>query len=97
MMFAVTAAALIAAMVLALVRLYAGPSLYDRVLAANSFGTKTVLLIGVMGFLTGRPDFLDIALLYALLNFIGTIAVLKFFRYRTLGDRLESEKGKAGP
>ena len=65
-----------------------------RVLAANAFGTKTVLMISVMGFLTGRPDFLDIALLYALLNFIGTIAVLKFFRYRTLGDQLqEEEKG----
>jgi multicomponent Na+:H+ antiporter subunit F len=99
-MFTATAAALLAAMILALIRLYAGPSLYDRVLAANSFGTKTVLLIGVMGFLTGRPDFLDIALLYALLNFIGTIAVLKFFRYRTLGDALEQknapEKREAG-
>ena len=88
-MFTATMAALLAAMILALARLYVGPTLYDRVLAANSFGTKTVLLIGVMGFLTGRPDFLDISLLYALLNFIGTIAVLKFFRYRTLGDRVE--------
>jgi len=93
--FAVTAAALLVAMVMALIRLYAGPSLYDRVLAANSFGTKTVLLIGLMGFLTGRPDFLDIALLYALLNFIGTIAVLKFFRYRTLGDSIEETKEQA--
>lgn len=90
-MFTATAIALLVAMVLALVRLYAGPSLYDRVLAANSFGTKTVLLIAVMGFLTGRPDFLDIALLYALLNFIGTIAVLKFFRYRSLGDAVEEK------
>jgi len=92
-MFAATAAALLVAMALALFRLYAGPSLYDRVLAANSFGTKTVLMIGVMGFLAGRPDFLDIALLYVLLNFIATIAVLKFFRYRTLGDQLEQGKG----
>lgn len=83
-MFAVAAAALVAAMVLALVRAFAGPSLYDRVLAGNSFGTKTVLLIGVMGFVMGRPDFLDIALLYAVLNFASTIAILKFFRYRTL-------------
>ncbi|HEX9808892.1 MAG TPA: monovalent cation/H+ antiporter complex subunit F [Alphaproteobacteria bacterium] len=88
-MFTVTAAAVLAAMVLALVRLYAGPTLYDRVLAANSFGTKTVLLIAVIGFLTDRPDFLDISLLYALINFIGTIAVLKFFRYRTLGDAVD--------
>lgn len=91
-MFTATAAAILVAMALALARLYAGPSLYDRALAANSFGTKTVLLIGVMGFVTGRPDFLDIALLYALLNFIGTIAVLKFFRYHTLGDSVEERK-----
>lgn len=93
-MFAATTVAILVAMVLALVRLYAGPSLYDRVLAANSFGTKTVLLIAVMGFLTGRPEFLDIALLYALLNFIGTIAVLKFFRYRTLGDNVDQDQAR---
>jgi len=90
-MFSATIIALIIAMILALSRLYMGPTLYDRVLAANAFGTKTVLMIGVMGFLTGRPDFLDISLLYALLNFIGTIAVLKFFRYRTLGDRVDTD------
>ena len=86
-MFFVAATALLIAMVLALFRLFAGPSLYDRVLAVNVFGTKTVLLIGVVGFLTGRPDWLDISLLYALINFIGTLAILKFFRYRHLGDR----------
>ncbi|MGE0409514.1 MAG: monovalent cation/H+ antiporter complex subunit F [Amphiplicatus sp.] len=90
-MFAAAAAAILAAMALALVRAFAGPSLYDRVLAGNSFGTKTVLLIGVMGFVTGRPDFLDIALLYALLNFVSTIAILKFFRYRTLAVSLSGE------
>lgn len=81
-MFVVAATAIILAMALALIRAFAGPSLYDRVLAGNSFGTKTVLLIGVMGFLTGRPDFLDIALLYALINFAATIAILRFFSYR---------------
>ncbi len=85
-MFSAAAAAILITMFLALVRLFAGPTLYDRVLAVNSFGTKTVLLIGVMGFLTERPEFLDIALLYALINFITTIAILKFFRYRALGD-----------
>ena len=84
MMFAVAAFAVVVAMLLALVRAIAGPTLYDRILAGNSFGTKTVILIGVMGFLMGRPDFLDIAVLYALLNFAATIAILKFFRYRTL-------------
>ena len=85
-MFFVAAIALLIAMVFALIRLFIGPSLYDRVLAVNVFGTKTVLLIGVVGFLTGRPDWLDISLLYALINFIGTLAILKFFRYRRLGD-----------
>ena len=65
-------------------RVYLGPSLYDRVIAVNAFGTLAVLIIGVVGFLNKRPDFLDIALLYALLNFIGTIAILKFFRYKML-------------
>ncbi|MEM9421856.1 MAG: monovalent cation/H+ antiporter complex subunit F [Pseudomonadota bacterium] len=83
-MFALAAAALVAAMVLMLIRAIKGPTLYDRVLAVNSFGTKTVLLLGVMGFLAGRPDFLDIALLYALINFVGTIAILKFFQYGRL-------------
>lgn len=85
-MFVVAALSLFVAMALVLVRLYAGPTLYDRVLAVNSFGTHTVLFIGVVGFLTGRPDFLDIALLYALINFVGTITILKFFRYRAIGD-----------
>ena len=84
-MFAATCIAIFGGMLLVLIRSFAGPSLYDRVLAVNAFGTLTVLLIGAMGFLNGRPDFLDIALLYALINFIGTIAVLKFFRYRSLG------------
>ena len=70
-----------------LIRLFLGPTLYDRVLALNAFGTLSVLMISVVGFLFGRPDFLDIALLYALLNFIGTIAILKFFRYKEIGDK----------
>ncbi len=73
-------------MALVLARLFIGPTLYDRVLAVNVFGTHTVLFIGILGFLTGRPDFLDIALLYALINFVGTIAILKYFRYRAIGD-----------
>ena len=85
-MFAIAAIALFVGMIMVLFRLYSGPTVYDRVLAVNSFGTHTVLFIGVIGFLSGRPDFLDIALLYALINFVGTIAVLKFFRYRSIGD-----------
>ena len=71
-------------MTLALVRATLGPSVYDRILAVNTFGTATVLFISVLGFLTGRPDFLDLALLYALLNFIGTIAILKYFKRGSL-------------
>ena len=85
-MFLIVAIVLIISMIFVLLRLYFGPTLYDRVLASNVFGTQTVLFIGVVGFLFGRPDFLDIALLYALINFVGTIAVLKFFRYRSIGD-----------
>ncbi len=88
-MFVVAAAAILATMALALTRALLGPTLYDRVLAVNMFGTKTVLIIAVMGFLTGRPDFLDLALLYALINFIGTLAVLKFFEYGDLSRRLD--------
>jgi len=71
-------------MVMTLVRSILGPTVFDRVLAVNSFGTKTVLLIAVIGFLSGRPDFLDLALVYALMNFIGTIAVMKFTRFGDL-------------
>ena len=84
-MFTAAALAILVTMALTLARAYAGPTVYDRILAVNTFGTKTVLVVAVSGFLTGRPDFLDISLLYALINFIGTIAVLKFFEYRDLG------------
>ena len=83
-MFAAAICALLVTMALVLVRALLGPTVYDRILAVNSVGTKTVLFIAVYGFLTGRPAFLDIALVYALINFIGTIAVLKFFEYGDL-------------
>ena len=85
MLIAATAGILIT-MALALLRAIVGPTIYDRILAVNVFGTKTVLIIAVLGFLTGRPDFLDIAIIYALINFIGTIAVLKFIRYGNLSQ-----------
>ena len=70
-------------MALALARAVLGPSVYDRVLAVNMFGTKTVLLLAVISFFMGRDDFLDLALAYALINFIGVLAVLEFFRKRS--------------
>lgn len=91
-MFAAAAFAILLTMTLALIRALLGPTVYDRILAVNMFGTKTVLLIAVFGFLTGRPDFLDIALVYALINFIATIAVLKFFEYGDLGTSTRRTK-----
>ena len=83
-MLTVTLIALLVTMGLTLTRALLGPTVYDRIFAVNSFGTKTVLLIGAYGFFTERPEFLDIALAYALINFIGTIAVLKFSEYGDL-------------
>jgi multicomponent Na+:H+ antiporter subunit F len=90
MYYVVTLATLVT-MALALARAVIGPSVYDRVLAVNMFGTKTVLLVAVIAFLFGRPDFLDLALAYALINFIGVFAVLEFFRTRA--SRREADKG----
>jgi len=77
-MFAVTCLAILVVMGIALARAFIGPTVYDRILAVNMFGTKTVLFIAVYGFLTERPEFMDIALIYALINFVGVIVVLKF-------------------
>ena len=78
----------IISMVMMLGRLIGGPTLYDRLLAVNSFGTKTILFLCVFCFVIDRPDGVDIALLYALMNFIATIAILKFFNYKNLGVSL---------
>lgn len=86
MYYVVTIATLVT-MALALIRALKGPSIYDRVLAANMFGTKTVLLLSVIAFLYGRPDFLDLALAYALINFIGVLAVLEFIRLRAQSEQ----------
>jgi len=90
-MFAAATAALLVCMVMGLTRAIAGPTVFDRILAVNSFGTKTVLLIAVYGFLSGRPEFLDLALIYALMNFIGTIAVMKFTRFGDLAGMDEDD------
>ena len=95
-MFETCLIVLLASIIILLYRVYLGPTLYDRVIAVNSIGTIAVLLIGVVGFLTERPDFLDIALLYALINFIGTIAVLKFFRYKMIDAETLSRRKDMG-
>lgn len=75
---------LLAGILMLLVRAIAGPTTYDRILAMNSIGTKIALFVALLGFISKRPAFLDIALCYAILNFVGTIAILKFVRYRRL-------------
>ena len=76
--------AILVAMILAVIRAVVGPSLYDRILAVNMFGTKTVLLISLLGFMMGRPEFLDIAMVYALINFISVIGCCAYLTLLTL-------------
>jgi len=88
-MFAAAAIAVLVSMVLSMIRAFVGPTVFDRILAVNVTGTLTVVLISVYGFLDGRPEFLDIALLYALINFIGTIAVTKYVKFQDLGHPMD--------
>ena len=85
-MFSAALIALLVTVVLALARAIRGPTVFDRLLATNTAGTVSVLLLSTIGFLAGRPEFLDLAIVYGLLNVVGTIAVLKFFRYGSLGE-----------
>ena len=90
MLLAAACFGIMVTMLLALTRAVLGPTVYDRILAVNMFGTKTVLFIGVLGFLSNRPAFLDIALVYALMNFISIIAVLRFSKF----DDVQQEVSK---
>lgn len=97
MMYAIAVIAILITIALALVRALLGPSVYDRITAVNMVGTKTVLLIAVLAFVTGRHDLLDIALVYALINFIGVVAVLKLVKqgnFYTAGEPTEGVKEK---
>jgi multicomponent Na+:H+ antiporter subunit F len=91
-MFAIAAIAVLIALALVIARAIKGPTVFDRVLAGNSVGTLAIILLAVVGFLRGRPEFLDIALTYGLLNLIGTLAVLKFFRHGNLAHDSETER-----
>ena len=84
-MMAAVALAVLVTMALAVFRSIKGPTVYDRILAVNAFGTLTVVLISVYGFLSERPEFLDLALVYALINFIATIAVSKYVEFSHMG------------
>ena len=83
-MYVASAAAILVSIFLFLLRALLGPTTHDRILAANALGSKTVILIALLGFIFDRPGFFDIALLYAMINFIGTIAIVKFIEYRRL-------------
>jgi len=85
----VAMAAVLICMCLTLVRLLLGPTVFDRLLSANSFGTKAVLFLALIGFLFNRPDFLDLALIYSLINFVGVIAVLRYVRVRKASEARE--------
>lgn len=87
MMFLAILFAISVCFLLILIRLIAGKTTYDRILAANSIGTIVVLAISIHGFYMGRPEFIDISIVYALINFIGTVAVLKLFDKGKLGDK----------
>jgi multicomponent Na+:H+ antiporter subunit F len=90
-MFAAAACAVLLALALCVVRALKGPTVFDRVLAGNSVGTLAIQLLAVVGFLTGRPEWLDIAITYGLLNVISTLAILKFFRHGDLAYEAEEE------
>ncbi len=90
-MFVAAIIAVLVALMLALARAIKGPTVFDRVLAGNTVGTLAILLLAVLGFLTGRPEFLDIGLTYGLLNLIATLAVLKFFRHGDLAFDSETD------
>lgn len=82
--------AILVTMMLAMSRALLGPTIYDRILAVNMFGTKTVLLIAVISAIAERGDYLDVALVYAMINFIAIMAVMKYFEYGSLGAEGET-------
>ena len=91
-MFVAATLAILLALLLAVIRAVAGPTVFDRVLAGNSVGTLAILLLATVGFLTGRPEWLDIAITYGLLNLISTLAILKFFRHGDLAYDVEEDQ-----
>lgn len=91
MLIAATALAVLVTMALALARALWGPTVYDRILAMNMFGTKTVLFIVILAFLMEETDVLDVALAYALINFIAVLAALKLVEYHDMGAVQESD------
>jgi multicomponent Na+:H+ antiporter subunit F len=94
-MFSVAIVAILLTMVLAMSRAILGPTVYDRILAVSMAGTKTLLLVAVLGFFTGRPDFLDLALVYSILSFVVTIGVVKYVESGGLSSSGEQPEPEA--
>lgn len=86
-MLIVAIVAILVSMGLVIMRGLVGPTIYDRILAANSFGTHAVVVIALLGDVVGTYFFLDIAVTYALINFLSTVALLRYFRYGTFGGK----------
>lgn len=81
--FLATGIALVLMMIMSLMRAVIGPTIADRILGGNIIGTKTTALLLVIGLLYNNLGmFVDIALAYALLNFIATLGAAKFFLRR---------------
>jgi len=76
---------LLVSILMTLIRALKGPTSYDRILSVNAMGTAIVVAVSLLGFLKGRPEFLDLAVVYALVNFVATIAILRFVEHRSLG------------
>lgn len=94
-MFEIPSLAVVVSHTFAVTRAMKGPTVFDRVLAANTIGTAAILLLALVGFMTGRPEFLDLGITYGLLNLIGTLAVLKFFRYGDLSHAGDEEEASS--
>lgn len=87
MIYAAAIALLLMSMCLLLIRAMIGPTTYDRILALNIFGTVTVLTIALLAGRNGNPMLIDVALLYGLINFTATIALLRYFKLGSFDDR----------
>ncbi|MEE4638166.1 MAG: monovalent cation/H+ antiporter complex subunit F [Wenzhouxiangella sp.] len=90
-----TTMAVFSTMALALARALKGPTIYDRIVAVNVFGTKTVLIVALITHVTGHADLIDVAMIYALINFIAIVAVLKLVKTRDLGSATEKDANDA--
>jgi multicomponent Na+:H+ antiporter subunit F len=81
MLLGVAILGVLAGMAMIVIRGIVGPTIFDRILAANMFGTNVIVLIVLLGHIKGTEYFIDVALTYGLVNFITTLALLRYFKY----------------